>query len=243
MTGSCHRFSQEERYITCIHESAHAVITALCGEYVDQLIVAPVGSIIKDWEHTDTRGRVIKGVCGSCGSAGSTVSNSLRYDEDKEVFTDIRDARMLLKSMASENKKAGANDRISIRGEVCSILAGELSEQIQSGDYSESDIGIWWPDDYGPGHEVMRAYVICRYLPYRNEFDYLMKETVRVLQIPAIWESILSLAAELDKEGELGGYTDKDIPFLNYRIKGWPGSPRSKQQTLQRVYKCVPSTI
>jgi hypothetical protein len=190
----------EQHRITCVHEAAHAVVFALHQHYLAYSVeVVPVGTVIAEAVLVERKGAARNAlglVCGSSMPGGMYihVDDYGFYDVDRKRY------RADLKNMEEHAPGIGRHARQEMRAYVRGCLAGPVSEEIMRG-----ATDIWFEPWDGLGGDIDRADALCRLLPFRNEYEKLLEETVSLLRTPDIWTRILRLADALAVAGRLEG--------------------------------------
>lgn len=231
-------FDKARRRKTCVHEAGHAVVHALGGIDVHQLVVAPEGS--ESWEYTDEVGNVHTGVSGACVTAPYPLPliGFMTWDpEDGSYRTDPdRFAALLHQFSSTLAQVAGTTSpaaivreyRRLVRAHVCGMLAGRAAAQRHEGEDIEDG---WWsaeaddPDD--PLDDAAKAFGFARLLRNPSEFSNLYRVTAAVLREADVWAMIQRLADELEQRGII---EDPEELLPPPRLK-WPPCPPGRRRT------------
>lgn len=230
-------FDETRRRKTCIHEAGHAVVHALGGIDVVQLVVAPEGS--ESWEYTDEVGNVHTGVSGACLTAPYPLPliGLMAWDpEDGSYRTDPdRFAAMLTHYSSTLAQVAGTTSPAAIvreyrrllRAHVCGVLAGRAAAQLHEGE----DIEDTWFDEAddpdNPLDDVAKASGFARLMRNPLEFSNLRRVTAAVLREADVWAMVQRLANELEQHGII----EDPEELLPPPRPNWPPAPPSRRRT------------
>lgn len=221
-------YNEKQRWVACVHEAAHAVIASLGGAGVHEIAVASVGSGQWDGDYDEYDKSVSHLVrAGYCRMSGVGVEICFsRWDSNENLYR--VDRRAFSKFMRdSHPRKLRDELRRQLRAQVCSLLAGPISEEI-----------LWYPDDPGsvpldpadiqsPNDDFNKAMRTAELLSGRKEGWRLMDLTEAKLREEAVWDSVLTLARLLAEKGKL---SYEEIPLPDVLGLDWPPSrPRGKQ--------------
>jgi hypothetical protein len=206
-------FTKDQRKETCIHESAHAVITALCGEPVYSVAVAPEGARIEECLFIGRTGGRHNAV-GLCDGSDGALWLCRWDDEECALAVDHEQKREYLKNFP---KAMRSTIYRSWRGRLCNCLAGEIAEAYHSGEGMES----FWLEDYGSsGSDTASAWGYHRLLPFRDEINHAIEITKAA--IVEYWPYVTRLAEVLEERGQID---DDVVDYLPEKIPNWPPSP------------------
>ena len=221
-------YDEEERWVACVHEAAHAVIASLGGAGVYEIAVAPVGSGEWDGDYDENDKSVShlvrEGYCRTSG-VGMEIGFS-RWDSDENLYrVDQQGFSRHLREHFS--RRARDEFRRQLRAQVCTQLAGPIAEEI-----------LWNPDEPGvvpldpaemesPNDDFNKAMRTAELLSGRKEGWRLMDLTEAKLREEAVWESVLTVARLLSEKGKL---SYDEIPLPDALGSKWPPPrPRRKQ--------------
>jgi len=242
--------SKEERFITCIHESAHAVIHSLCKSLIVELVeVAPIGA--NNPSILDSNGCERKeyfGICRMNGSIGLGLLTPimelsiedklfLEWDEDDISLMEWNEDSAMYDCLKADYNKALDDmakcrvdkefERREVRGCIAGSLAGYIAEYQFRNELDDVVDLVNDLVDEGRGdlhHDVTFAAGLSDFLPYRHELELLAEETERVINEPEILKLITGLAKELEVKGRID--REELVNFLPECRDNWPPSPR-----------------
>jgi hypothetical protein len=230
--------SKGRRRTACIHEAGHAVISAISGEHVYRVAVAPEGDP-GSWTFRGRRGRrAERGLLGVCRASGGWLMSEFLgwnkatccYEADRQGFEDHN--RLLAEFMASSDSEntrkasryVAAEMRRSVRGHLCGFLAGRIAEQINEG---RRDYRLTARHE-DQGDDLVRAGAIARILPSpRREIEHALGVVDCIFRKPSVWRFVVGLADELERVGDikdLGGLLPDPQP-------DWPPPPPRRAST------------
>jgi hypothetical protein len=218
------KLTKKVRLDVCVHEAAHAVISALGRVGVFSVEVAPLGAT--EWVTEGRKGGELTDLWGICRTSDQGFASyfnwneaNCEYDFNSDLFT--KSLRLCpSRSAVTETYRA-------IRADVCGIFAGPIADQIREG--CDLDNLYLEPVDPVPGDDLVRAQAFCRLLPFRDEFWHLADETYGVLKEPEIQQMVARTAYALEVSGKLEGRELNSL--LPQPRRNWPPSSFGKKLT------------
>lgn len=215
----------DQRWRTCVHEAAHAVVHALGGAYVYGIAVAPVGAC--DWQTSSRKGGILVDLWGVCHVSDCRAALCLEWDEAEGCMIANRGRwRDLIKFLECQSggRAASRELRRQLRAWCAGTLAGPVAEAVLSGQQPWIESSIDVQDD------AALAEACAWLLPFRSELDGLLAEVHAVLSEPKTWQKVLDVARRVERAGELG---DADLAeMLPLPRKGWPPAPRKRPRRM-----------
>ena len=217
-------YDEEERWVACVHEAAHAVIASLGGAGVYEIAVASVGSGAWDGDYDEYEKSVShlvrRGYCQT-SNVGVEIGFS-RWDSEENLYR-VRRPEFSRHLREHFSRRARDEFRRQLRAQVCTQLAGPIAEEI-----------LWYPDEPGvvpldpaemesPNDDFNKAMRTAELLSGRKEGWRLMDLTEAKLREEAVWESVLTVARLLSEKGVL----DDEIPLPDALGSKWP-PPQSR---------------
>lgn len=215
--------TQERRRAVCVHEAAHAVVTALTGGHVYRLQVAPV--CVTSFEAESRKGGIIQDIWGSMSTSDLYIrSEWLKWDAENYEFSCDR-GKFESFWRAIDDRTLTAQ-RALLRKHICMLLAGDIAQNIH--DVVDWDIWrIWDQVPNGPGDDSAKAIGLARLLPWCNELECMFEQTEAALKTPRVWAHVVAVADELERLGDMDDlYTNEAL--LPDAVEGWPASPRGR---------------
>lgn len=218
--------------LTAIHEAAHAVIGALGGLEVVAISAVPEGADMNapawtGWIDMDGA----EGLIQWDGKA-SEYKPVLTRQQVREHFKSGNALPLYYRSLTYQNpKKAEPITRRAlpewyrdIRAVVCSLVAGELAEEIEKGVTSFEDCYHELSYFSARGTDTAKTLGFCQFLPWRDEDEKLQRLTFDTLREAETWAATKRLANELEKKKQLSGAELQRL--LPPQRKGWPKGER-----------------
>jgi hypothetical protein len=224
MLNDC--FTKEDRRVVCVHEAGHAVIHAIGGSCVYRVAVAPEGTV-NGWTTRTRKGAALIDLYGVCEPSEYWISpNALKWDGNTRNWDCNIDYfnRDILRSAQANcpddpDKYVAAQHR-QVRLLLCGSLGGPIAERLVV--YGD----VWFEDlEYDevcvPNNDITAAKGYARLLPHADEYKHAFQITKEIIQRPEIWQSVMQLADELERLGDLYELMD----FLPDIQEEWPPPP------------------
>jgi hypothetical protein len=195
--------SAKERRLTCVHESAHAVIYALGGFGITQVAVAPEGAAA--WTVELRKGEVLTDLWGVCEKFEDHPAEWFRT---RNGGFDRKQFRACLKPFPGAYRRRVWR---MIRAHLCAVVAGELAEHIYRGQTPEFDFD-------GDG-DSLTAMADEGLLLGHDNLENMVELTIRKLQTPQVWKRIVELADALEMSGRIAEGIEAFLPVPE---PSWP---------------------
>ena len=238
------RLTADQRYSTCVHEAAHAIVALFGGEFVEEIAVLPEGAtpknVFRGRQH-DTHGA--KGVCRVHFAIEIALFVIRKWDDEESRYIVDPAARGDIRDYYEQcGLKHKRNKWQRIRAALCCHLAGPIADLIQDGEKVEPDEPDYEFDgEFERAADICKALAIAEALPggFNREFDSAWKQTVTLLKDPDVWSHVVRLADELKHRGEIGYSWPDNFLGLSADDITCPGSrrkfPRPPQRAKQRT--------
>lgn len=123
-----YRLSKELRRKVCIHEAAHAVVSALGRIGVYRVAVAPEGAT--NWTTTGRKGAIHTDLWGLCSTSDCTIAFAMRWEEENWSIELNRPRLKQMRELSDPDwsrtfkKRFRAEYYRDIRAFLCHTLAG-----------------------------------------------------------------------------------------------------------------------